>query len=160
MLCAAAAGFMGYLGLSLNYLCIFIPFLTLGIGLDDVFVILEYFKSIPEMNSKDTVELTKRSLHRSGAAIWTTTLTDMIAFLVGAVTSIGTCDGFINFCCCMVTSLLFDYILQITLFVALVKLVRAIVFFSFLRAETIIFRTMSSISIPVYILVFPSRPTK
>jgi Niemann-Pick C1 protein len=64
-----------------------LPFLALGIGIDNMFVILRCFMNIPE-DEKETNSLVKNiglTLKHAGVSISVTTLTDIAAFAVGAV---------------------------------------------------------------------------
>ena len=65
-----------------------LPFICLGIGIDDMFVIMRCFKNIPE-KEKERNGLVKNvglTMQHAGVSITVTSLTDICAFAVGAIT--------------------------------------------------------------------------
>lgn len=94
------------------------PFLVVGIGLDDMFVILNaysltYLQPSPRGRIRQTME-------DSGIAITITTLTNLLSFLIGAV-----CTPYravANFCWVVFAGLLGGYIYALTYFVAVLAL--------------------------------------
>ena len=65
-----------------------LPFISLGIGIDDMFVILRYFNNIPEAERKSIglVESIGLTMKNAGVSITITSLTDICAFGIGAIT--------------------------------------------------------------------------
>jgi len=119
----AGFGILGFAGMTINTFCLFVPFLVLGIGIDDCYVILNYMQLAPPGSpDRPMPELVGEVMRRAGAAIFTTTTTDCIGFIVGATLFIGTSRGFVNFCIVMVFSLALDYVFQMTLFLPFIVL--------------------------------------
>ena len=63
-----------------------IPFLLLGIGIDDMFVIIQCYDNLGSEKSQDNVENIGRTMRHAGVAITVTSLTDFIVFVLGATT--------------------------------------------------------------------------
>ena len=65
-----------------------LPFICLGIGIDDMFVIMKCFNNIPEKEKKDNglVKNIGRTMRHAGVSITVTSLTDVIVFGIGAIT--------------------------------------------------------------------------
>ena len=66
-----------------------LPFICLGIGIDDMFVIMRCFNNIPDAEKvrNGTVENIGQTLKNAGASITLTSVTDMCAFGIGALTT-------------------------------------------------------------------------
>ena len=80
-------GFCSLIGLSYGPLHNMIPFLLLGIGIDDMFVTMQCFNNLsPEEEAKPRTERFGLTMRRAGAAITITSLTDFLAFAVGGTT--------------------------------------------------------------------------
>lgn len=63
------------------------PFLALGIGIDDMFVILQCMNNLPKSAAnRPTEDRIALTMKHAGVAITVTSLTDVLAFGVGAVT--------------------------------------------------------------------------
>ena len=69
-------------------LCIirFIYRLLFFVGIDDMFVILQSLQNLESPNSSDITKVISKTLGKSGVAITVTSLTDVLAFGVGAST--------------------------------------------------------------------------
>ncbi len=65
-----------------------LPFLALGIGIDDMFVIMQCLYNLSEEERGDPDHRVKiaHTVKRAGVAITVTSLTDVFAFGIGAVT--------------------------------------------------------------------------
>ena len=65
-----------------------LPFISLGIGIDDMFVILRCFNNIPddEKKSNGLVKSIGLTMKKAGVSITVTSLTDICAFGIGAIT--------------------------------------------------------------------------
>jgi len=80
-------GFCSLLGLAYGPLHNMIPFLLLGIGIDDMFVTIQCFNNLDnEEQKKSRHERFGLTMRRAGAAITVTSLTDFLAFAIGGTT--------------------------------------------------------------------------
>jgi len=109
-------GFCSIIGLSYGPLHNMIPFLLLGIGIDDMFVTMQCFNNLDDAeNKRPMLERFGLTMKRAGAAITITSLTDFLAFAVGGTTVLPALQSFCIFCS---VGLIVVYILQATWFVA------------------------------------------
>jgi predicted RND superfamily exporter protein len=84
---AVACGVCSLLGISYGPVHTALPFLLLGIGVDDMFVILACWKNLNLGNSKLSLpEKMGQTLQHAGVSITVTTMTDIAAFVVGSLT--------------------------------------------------------------------------
>jgi Niemann-Pick C1 protein len=93
-----------------------IPFLLLGIGIDNIFVITQAYSTLEA--SAIPMTLVKRmgqTMGHAGVAVSVTTFTDVIAFFVGSNTQL---PGLESFCIYAAVSIFVIYCLQVTQFVA------------------------------------------
>jgi len=95
-----------------------LPFLLLGIGIDDMFVIVQCFETVnnsPQNKERSLHERFGLTMRHAGAAITVTSLTDIIAFAVGGFTILPALQSF-----CIYSSLgiIAIFIFQSTFFVA------------------------------------------
>ena len=58
------------------------------LGIDDMFVIMQSLQNLEDRTSSDIVKVISKTLGRSGVAITVTSLTDVLAFGIGATTVI------------------------------------------------------------------------
>lgn len=97
-----------------------LPILLIALGVDDMYVILNAWDSIKnEMDVTDIVAKTRKTLHQAGLAVTVTSLTDVIAFVIGATTEV---PALRYFCVYAAVGISIVYLLQVTLFVAAVVL--------------------------------------
>eukprot|EP00092_Neocalanus_flemingeri_P063022 GFUD01076156.1.p1 GENE.GFUD01076156.1~~GFUD01076156.1.p1 ORF type:complete len:598 (-),score=161.58 GFUD01076156.1:7-1800(-) len=95
-----------------------LPFLCLGIGIDDMFVIVQCLANQKSSYSGDLPPVSKligAALKHAGVSITVTSVTDVLAFGVGAVTAM---PGLQSFCVCTALGLASIYLLQVGWFVA------------------------------------------
>ena len=118
----SAFGLLSYIGYDGCNLIFVIPFLVIGIGIDDMFIIYASYthyrkNQIKNKNRKDEddllSDLISNSLRKSGVSITITSLTDFVAFIVGLTTGF---KGVQIFCVYASFSILFCYLNQLTLF--------------------------------------------
>nr|XP_053643838.1 patched domain-containing protein 3-like [Cherax quadricarinatus]XP_053643839.1 patched domain-containing protein 3-like [Cherax quadricarinatus] len=82
--CVAAFGFLVYIGLDFIGINMAAPFLLLGIGMDDVFVMLSAWR---RTKLQDTVqERMGHAFADAAVGITITSVTDVISFFIGAIT--------------------------------------------------------------------------
>jgi len=96
----AGIGLASYFGLFYGPVHSLLPFVLLGIGVDDVFIIVNAFnreRTVPreDEDSKGFIERSANALARSGASITVTSLTDMVAF---AISSSSALPALASFC--------------------------------------------------------------
>ncbi|XP_023229007.1 patched domain-containing protein 3-like [Centruroides sculpturatus] len=103
-------GLLQYARLKVSPMEMMIPFLILGIGMDDTFVMLSaWMKTDPK---KSVEERMAETFTESGVSITITSLTNVASFLVGIF--IATIPLYKKLCVFMATCMIFDYIYQIT----------------------------------------------
>ncbi|XP_066996697.1 patched domain-containing protein 3 isoform X3 [Anabrus simplex] len=82
-----ACGICSVLGISYGPVHTALPFLLMGIGVDDMFVIMACWNNLtPAERQMSIPEKMGRTLQHAGTSITITSLTDVIAFMVGATT--------------------------------------------------------------------------
>lgn len=94
-----------------------IPFLVLAIGVDNIFILVETYSSTDE--SLDVEERMALTLSRVGSSITVASLSEAAAFLLGILTRMPAVTAFSIYAS---VAILFDFILQMTFFAALLAL--------------------------------------
>ena len=92
-----------------------LPFLMVGLGIDDMFVIMQVYRNLAgskDLSLEDKIGMT---LKHAGVAISVTSLTDVCAFGVGAITVFPALQAFCVACSLGIAAI---YLLQVTWFVA------------------------------------------
>ncbi|ODN02586.1 Patched domain-containing protein 3, partial [Orchesella cincta] len=93
-----------------------LPFLLLGIGIDDMFVIMQCWNNLrPEDMKKSIPEKLGLTLQHAGVSITITSLTDFFAFAIGGTTVLPALQ---SFCVYAALGIVATYIFQATFFVA------------------------------------------
>lgn len=83
----SAIGICSWLGVSYGPVHTSLPFLLMGLGVDDIFVIMSCWRQVQSMNTGCTIpERVGLMLKHAGASITVTSFTDVVAFLIGAST--------------------------------------------------------------------------
>ena len=111
-------GFCSALGLFYGPMHNLIPFLMLGIGVDDMFVIIQCFDNLSaaekNLRSEDDIpRVISLTMRRAGVAITVTSLTDFMVFAIGSTTVL---PALRSFCVWCGVGILAVYFFQITLF--------------------------------------------
>ncbi|XP_018014148.1 patched domain-containing protein 3 isoform X2 [Hyalella azteca] len=115
--CAAAFGLLIYIGVPFIGINMAAPFLMLGIGIDDTFVMLASWR---RSRIQDPVpERLAHTFADAAVSITITSITDMISFFIGAITPFPSVQ---IFCIYTGTAVLMTYLWHITLFGALLAL--------------------------------------
>ncbi|XP_060075668.1 NPC intracellular cholesterol transporter 1-like, partial [Ylistrum balloti] len=97
-----------------------LPFLLLGIGVDDLFVIMGAYKSLPAgYEDRPVHERMAMTLKHAGVSITVTSITDMCAFGIGATTVLPALRSFCVFCCLGIFAL---FLLAATFYVGCIAL--------------------------------------
>jgi len=110
-------GIMWIVGLPFTCMTQILPFIVVGVGLDDVFIISGAFFRTD--SRKPIEERMRHTIDEVGLSITTTTITTILAFMLGSLSSV---PGIRWFCVYAMTSIFFVYIYQITAFVACIAL--------------------------------------
>ncbi|CAN0219603.1 unnamed protein product [Pylaiella littoralis] len=106
-------GLAAYLGFFYTPLHTVLPFILLGLGVDDSFVICNAFgRTDPRKSIPDRM---REGLGTSGVSITVTSITDFVAFMISSTTVL---PALSSFCVYAALGVLALYILQSTLFVA------------------------------------------
>nr|CAI5819257.1 unnamed protein product [Callosobruchus analis] len=110
------AGFCSLLGIRYGPVHTSLPFLLMGLGVDDMFVILACWEELSEEEKKLPVhEKVGMMLKHAGVSISITSLTDVIAFLIGSSTILPSLE---SFCIYAAVGVLMTFLFAITFFVA------------------------------------------
>ncbi|CBN79517.1 conserved unknown protein [Ectocarpus siliculosus] len=113
----AAYGLNSGFGVPFTSLSQILPFILIGIGVDDMFVIVAaYDHTDRALPVEERVAL---GVKRCGLSVTYTSLTNFFAFLLGAQSSLPAVQ---YFCLYAATAILFDFFLQMTAFVALLTM--------------------------------------
>ena len=112
---------MGYglacaFGISFTSLQMILPFILLGIGIDDCFVLIQGLDEVNAVHPGLSVEERMRKLmETAGISITVTSVTDFAAFMLGSISSL---PAIRYFCLFAGIAIICDYFLQVTFFLA------------------------------------------
>ncbi|XP_055549152.1 patched domain-containing protein 3-like [Wyeomyia smithii] len=116
----AGCGIVAALGVSYGPVHTCLPFLLMGLGVDDMFVMMACYRKVQEAHSH--LPLPERMglmLKHAGASITVTSLTDIVAFAVGSITVMPSLQ---SFCIYAAAGVLMMYCFVITFYVAIFTL--------------------------------------
>ena len=112
-----AIGLGTYIGLKVSGITEVLPFLLLGIGVDDMYVLVLSLENVDyKAGIKDRVD---HMMRYAGVSITITSFTSLFSF---AISSITTLPALSDFCAFASLGIFFDYFNQITFFVACIVL--------------------------------------
>lgn len=88
---ASSIGLCSYLGISYGPVHTSLPFLLMGLGVDDMFVMMACWKKVQREHPapRDPATLPVRMammLQMAGSSITITSFTDVVAFIIGSIT--------------------------------------------------------------------------
>lgn len=110
-------GLMFCVGVPFTSLAQIFPYVMVGIGLDDTFILTGAFaRTDPKKDIQDRVE---EIMHEVGISISASTLTTFCAFMLGSLSSL---PGIRWFAFYSAPSVLFDFVYQVTFFIALLAI--------------------------------------
>ncbi|XP_063708133.1 patched domain-containing protein 3-like [Culicoides brevitarsis] len=116
----AGCGICSLLGVSYGPVHTSLPFLLMGLGVDDIFVMMACWRKIQVTNAdKSKEERFGLMLQHAGASITVTSITDIVAFLVGGLTILPSLQ---SFCIYAAVCILMTYCFVVTFFVAIFAL--------------------------------------
>ena len=116
----AGFGLCGYFGIGFNQMSQMCFFILFGVGVDDMFIILEKFNQWdPRQEHDPRTSRIEAALREAGPSITLTTITDVAAFALGATISV---PAISDFCKATAACIFFVFFLQVTLFAALLVL--------------------------------------
>ncbi|XP_077994794.1 patched domain-containing protein 3-like [Glandiceps talaboti] len=107
----SAFGLLLLCGVPFIHLVIGMPFLTLGVGVDDMFIMIASWRTTSPRLS--VAERLGETFSEAALSITITSLTDALAFGVGAISNFPSVR---IFCCYCGVAIVFDYLYQITFF--------------------------------------------
>lgn len=114
---AAGYGFSAGCGVPFVSLHQILPFIVVGVGVDDILIMVASFDAT---NPKDSIEeRLVRAMRSCGLSITYTTCTDVAAFLIGSSSALPAIQAF---CFYAAFAMLFNFLFQITMFVALLSM--------------------------------------
>ena len=118
----AAWGLLGYFNMNMNVLRIMAPFIALAVGIDNSFVMISFVERLEVTAPTEVPQAVGKAMMEAGPAIFLTMATDVLAFSVATLSNVGMLKGFVNFCLLMSLALVLNYLLQITMYTALISL--------------------------------------
>nr|XP_054772716.1 patched domain-containing protein 3-like [Lytechinus pictus] len=107
----SAVGLLSYCQLKFNEIVSLMPFLVLGVGVDNMFIMIAGWRQLSIY--VPTEERMARTFSEAAVSITITNLTDMLAFIIGATTSL---PGVRTFCIYAGVAMLFVYFYQLSFF--------------------------------------------
>ncbi|XP_033120947.1 patched domain-containing protein 3-like isoform X2 [Anneissia japonica] len=114
----STGGIMGFAQVPFNQIVSVTPFLAIGIGLDDMFIMLAAWRQTnPKLSVEERMGL---AYSEAAVSITITSLTDILAFSIGAYNPLPAIQ---IFCLYTGVAIAFDYIYQITFFGACMVLI-------------------------------------
>ncbi|CAL1681672.1 unnamed protein product [Lasius platythorax] len=117
---ACSLGIFGYAGVSTTLLTIeVIPFLVLAVGVDNIFILVQSYQRTPRRVDQSISEHIGTVMAAVGPSMLLTSMSECFCFLIGAFSSMPAVNTFAMYAS---LSILINFLLQITAFVALLAL--------------------------------------
>ncbi|XP_076437724.1 NPC intracellular cholesterol transporter 1-like [Babylonia areolata] len=117
---AASLGLFSYLGQPATLIIIeVVPFLVLAVGVDNIFILVQTFQRDRRGDGESLEDQMGRVLGKAGPSMLLTSLSEALAFFLGALTDMPAVKIFSMYAAMAV---LFDFLLQITCFIGLMTL--------------------------------------
>eukprot|EP00803_Ostreobium_quekettii_P005974 evm.model.scf_1009.1 EVM.evm.TU.scf_1009.1 scf_1009:1042-6243(-) len=107
MAIGTSIGLVNFMGVPYSAVVATVPFLLVGLGVDDTFVIMGAYAAAPVYHSAE--ERVKETMMRAGTSIFVTSLTDFVAFAFGTLTRI---PAVRSFCMYAAVGILVDFFYQ------------------------------------------------
>ncbi|KAK0066303.1 Niemann-Pick C1 protein [Biomphalaria pfeifferi] len=116
----ASLGFYSYIGIPSTLIIIeVVPFLVLAVGVDNIFILVQTCQREPLVEGESVEKKIGRVVGKVGPSMLLTSLSESLAFFLGALTEMPAVKIFSLYAAMAV---LFDFILQITIFISLLTL--------------------------------------
>ncbi|XP_061184546.1 patched domain-containing protein 3-like [Saccostrea echinata] len=109
----SALGFLSAVGVKFTSIVGVMPFLIVGIGIDDMFILMSGMADAPPLKTASVEKRMEYMLKKSGITITITSITDLLAFLIGATSVF---ISIRNFCIYTGVAVLFCYLNQLFFF--------------------------------------------
>ncbi|KAK5648998.1 hypothetical protein RI129_003890 [Pyrocoelia pectoralis] len=122
VLCSVACslGVCGYIGITTTLLTIeVIPFLVLAVGVDNIFIIVQTHQRRPRRKDLTLEEEVGLTMAKVGPSMLLTSFSEICCFGIGAISNMPAVNTFAIY---SVIALAFDFVFQVTAFVALLYL--------------------------------------
>eukprot|EP00756_Hemistasia_phaeocysticola_P039539 Hpha_TRINITY_DN16820_c6_g4::TRINITY_DN16820_c6_g4_i4::g.151504::m.151504/K06225/PTCH1; patched 1 len=85
----AAYGFVAVMGFKYSHLMLqVLPYLSIGLGVDDMFLFLHYFREVRDKERHSSAEVVADLVHSAGRSVSLTSLTNLFTFFGGTVVTI------------------------------------------------------------------------
>ncbi|XP_020288824.1 Niemann-Pick type protein homolog 1B-like [Pseudomyrmex gracilis] len=117
---ACSLGIFGYIGIPTTLLTIeVIPFLVLAVGVDNIFILVQTYQRNPRFNDESIPKHIGRIMGAVGPSMLLSSASECFCFLIGSFSSMPAVNTFAMYAS---LSILINFLLQITAFVALLSL--------------------------------------
>ncbi|CAH0605519.1 unnamed protein product [Chrysodeixis includens] len=117
---ATSVGWCSIFGISFGPIHSSLPFLLMGLGIDDMFVMNACWNNLPEAAAEKSLPVKiGLMLKHAGVSIVITSFTDIVALLIGAITILPSLK---SFCIYAATGVFFIFCYSVTFYVAVLSL--------------------------------------
>ncbi|XP_059177253.1 NPC intracellular cholesterol transporter 1-like isoform X2 [Physella acuta] len=116
----SSLGFYSYIGIPSTLIIVeVVPFLVLAVGVDNIFILVQTSQREPSVDGETVENRIARVVGKVGPSMLLTSLSESLAFFLGAMTDMPAVKIFSLYAAMAV---MFDFLLQITIFVSLLTL--------------------------------------